>query len=130
MQYLLMIYEDEMAWRKQDAETIKSMFDEYGAFGQAAAEAGKMVDGAGLEPTSTATTIRVRDGERIVSDGPYLETKEQLGGYYLLECDSLDEAIAWAERIPGARNGGVEIRPVMNVGDVVAGAENAASQRA
>ena len=130
MQYLLMIYEDEMAWRNQGPDQVKAMFAEYGEFGQAASDAGAMVDGAGLEPTSTATTVRVRDGERVVSDGPYVETKEQLGGYYLLECESLDDAIAWAERIPAARRGGIEIRPVMNAGEVVEAAERAGAHSA
>ena len=86
----------------------------YGAFGEEARQAGVMVGGEGLEPTSAATTVRVRDGERLLSDGPFAETKEQLGGFYLLECDSLDEAIEWAAKIPGASSGSVEVRPVMN----------------
>ena len=73
-----------------------------------------ILGGEGLEPSSSATTVRVRDGERVLSDGPFAETKEQLGGFYLLECDSLDEAIGWAAKIPGAATGSVEVRPVMN----------------
>jgi hypothetical protein len=73
-----------------------------------------ILGGEGLEPTSSATTVRVRDGERVLSDGPFAETKEQLGGFYLLECASLDEAIDWAAKIPGASTGSVEVRPVMN----------------
>ena len=73
-----------------------------------------ILGGEGLEPTSSATTVRVRDGERVLTDGPFAETKEQLGGFYLLECDSLDEAIGWAAKIPGAATGSVEVRPVMN----------------
>jgi hypothetical protein len=84
----------------------------YGAFGEEAA--GVILGGEGLEPSSSATTVRVRNGERVLSDGPFAETKEQLGGFYLLECDSLDEAIGWAVKIPGAATGSVEVRPVMN----------------
>jgi hypothetical protein len=73
-----------------------------------------ILGGEGLEPTSSATTVRVRDGERVLSDGPFAETKEQLGGFYLLDCASLDEAIDWAAKIPGASTGSVEVRPVMN----------------
>jgi hypothetical protein len=72
-----------------------------------------MLGGEGLEPTQTATSVRVRGGERVVTDGPFAETKEQLGGFYLLECKDLDEAIAWAEQIPAAKNGTVEIRPIL-----------------
>ena len=74
----------------------------YGAFGQEIEEKGVHVAGEGLQPTATATTVQVRDGERLVTDGPFAETKEQLGGFYLLECKDLDEAIGWAAKIPGA----------------------------
>ena len=90
------------------------IMERYGAFGQEVEGAGAFVAGEGLQPTATATTVRVRDGERVVTDGPFAETKEQLGGFYLLECGSLDEAIEWASKIPGAATGSVEVRPVMN----------------
>jgi len=86
----------------------------YGAFGEAAKEAGVLLGGEGLQPTSTATTVRVRDGEALTTDGPFAETREQLGGYYLLDCKDLDDAISWAAKIPGAQNGSVEVRPVMD----------------
>ena len=70
--------------------------------------------GEGLQPTATATTVRVRDGERMLTDGPYAETKEQLGGYYLLECKDLDDALSWAAQIPEAKSGAIEVRPVMD----------------
>ena len=73
-----------------------------------------LLGGEGLQPSSAATTVRVRDGERVLTDGPFAETKEQLGGFYLLDCDNLDEAIDWAAKIPGAGHGSVEVRPVMN----------------
>ena len=113
MKYLLAIIDDESTWANYPPETAKAMLDEYGAFGEAARQAGVFVGGEGLQPSATATTVRVRDGERSVTDGPFAETKEQLGGYYLLDCKDLDEAISWAARIPGAHSGSIEIRPVM-----------------
>ena len=88
--------------------------DAYGAFGQEIEDSGVYVAGEGLQPTATATTVRVRDGERLVTDGPFAETREQLGGFYLLECKDLDEAIGWAAKIPGAQVGSIEVRPVMD----------------
>ena len=86
----------------------------YDAFSEAARRPACCLGGEGLEPSATATTVRVRDGERVLSDGPFAETKEQLGGFYLLDCDDLDEAIDWAAKIPGAATGSVEVRPVMD----------------
>ena len=112
MKYLCTIYGDESQMSNVTPEQGSEMMEAYGAFGQ---EAGDVIlGGEGLQPTSTATTVRVRDGERMLTDGPFAETKEQLGGYYLLECKSLDEAIEWAAKIPGAQSGSVEVRPVMN----------------
>jgi hypothetical protein len=114
MKYLCTIYGDESQWGSATPEQISEVMAAYGAFGEEAGQAGVILAGEGLEPTSAATTVRVRDGERVLSDGPFAETKEQLGGFYLLECDSLDEAIDWAAKIPGAASGSVEVRPVMN----------------
>ena len=114
MKYLCTIYGDETQWGNASPEQIGAVMKAYEAFGREVMEAGAHVAGEGLEPSSAATTVRVRDGERVLSDGPFAETKEQLGGFYLLECDSLDEAIAWAAKIPGASSGSVEVRPVMN----------------
>jgi hypothetical protein len=114
MKYLLTIYEDESRWADMSPEDSKPVMDAYYAFGREAEERGAYLSGEGLQPTSTATTVSVRDGERMVSDGPFAETKEQLGGYYLLECKDLDEAIEWAAKIPGAQSGSVEVRPVMD----------------
>ena len=111
MQYLLMIYEDETFWNTTPPEELDAMMAGYRQFGQ---EAGERIQGGNaLQPTATATTVRVRDGQRLVIDGPFAETKEQLGGYYLLECKDLDEAIEWAAKIPGARSGSIEVRPIM-----------------
>ena len=94
----------------------------YEAFSRAAADAGVLVGGEGLQPSSTATTVRMRDNETLTTDGPFAETREQLGGYYLLDCSDLDDAIGWAARIPDAAHGSVEVRPVMDYDD--AGAEH------
>ena len=112
MRYMAAIYMDEQA--RSDPQAAKATMDAYEAFGREATEAGVFVTGDGLEPTSTATTVRVRDGERLLSDGPFAETKEQLGGFYIFECKDLNEAIEWAARIPGAKTGSVEVRPVMD----------------
>jgi hypothetical protein len=85
----------------------------YNQFGRDAGAAGVLLGGEALEPTSTATTVRVRNGERSVMDGPFAETREALGGYYLLECADLDQAIEWASRIPGASRGCIEVRPIV-----------------
>jgi hypothetical protein len=114
MKYLLNIYIDESSSARMTPEQSAQQMADYGAFGQAAEAAGVLLGGEGLQPTSTATTVRVRDGETLFTDGPFAETREQLGGYYLLECADLDEATRWAARIPGARTGAVEVRPVMD----------------
>jgi hypothetical protein len=114
MRYLLTIYDDESTWNDVTPEQSAQVMAAYGAFGQAAQSAGVLLGGEGLQPTSTATTVRVRDGEALTTDGPFAETREQLGGYYLLDCKDLDDAIAWAAKIPGAQNGSVEVRPVMD----------------
>jgi hypothetical protein len=114
MKYLLTIYVDESGAAQATPEDGTRMMSEYGAFGEAAEAAGVLLGGEGLQPTSTATTVRVRDGETLFTDGPFAETREQLGGYYLLQCADLDEATRWAAKIPGARTGAVEVRPVMD----------------
>jgi hypothetical protein len=114
MRYLLTIYGDESGWNDVTPEQSQQIMAAYGAFGQEAQAAGVLLGGEGLQPTSTATTVRVRDGEALTTDGPFAETREQLGGYYLLECKDLDEAIGWAAKIPGAQDGSVEVRPVMD----------------
>ena len=114
MKYLLTIYADESRWANASPEDVQQIMAAYGAFGEAAQEAGVLIGGEGLQPSSTATTVRVRDNETISTDGPFAETREQLGGYYLLDCKDLDEAIGWAARIPGAQSGSVEVRPIMN----------------
>ena len=111
MKYLCSIYGDESQMAGATPEQVNEMLEAYGVFGQEAGDA--IVAGEGLQPTSTATTVRVRDGERMLTDGPFAETKEQLGGFYLLDCNDLDEALEWARRIP-LPGGKVEVRPVMD----------------
>src|SRR4249919_3326815 len=113
MQYLLMIYQNEADYAKIDAATAKKMLEEYGAFTQSIIQSGNFKAGDRLQPTSTATTVRVRDGKTLTTDGPFAETREQLAGYYMIDAKDLDTAIGIAARIPGAKTGSVEVRPVM-----------------
>ena len=112
MQVMALIYGDASRWDAFSAEEREAVYAKYRAFSNDAREAGVMVGGAELASTRDATTVRVRDGEALVTDGPYAEVKEALGGYYLFECESMDEAVEWAARIPGAEHGAVEVRPV------------------
>jgi hypothetical protein len=116
MQYLLLIYDEEKNWETMPDEERNGLFGEYGTYTQALQASGKMLGGNALQPTATATTVRVRDGEHVVTDGPFAETKEQLGGYYLIDADSVDGALEWAAKIPGARWGSIEVRPIMPTG--------------
>jgi hypothetical protein len=111
MQFLLLIYENEGRFTNQDEAAFRTELGEYRAFGQTYAHAIK--GGNALQPTPTARTVRVRDGKPALTDGPFVETKEQLGGYYLVEASDIDEATAIASKIPAARYGGVEVRPIM-----------------
>jgi hypothetical protein len=113
MQYLLMIYRSEAELFKMSDADRKNVTTEYGAFTQSIIQSGHFKAGDGLQPTTTATTVRVRDGKILTTDGPFAETREQLGGYYLVEAKDLDEAIGIAARIPNAKNGSIEVRPVM-----------------
>jgi hypothetical protein len=113
LQYMCLIYDDEKVWQGMSEDDRNAAFGEYGAFTQSIQESGNMVAGDALQPTSTATTVRVRDGETLMTDGPFAETKEQLGGYYLINAKDADEALAIAARIPSAKYGSIEVRPVM-----------------
>jgi len=112
MQYLLMIYQNEAEYAKLDAATAQKMMEEYGAFTQGIVQSGNFKAGDRLRPTTTATTVRVRDGKILTTDGPFAETREQLGGYYLIEAKDLDAALAIAAKIPSARIGSIEVRPI------------------
>jgi hypothetical protein len=113
MQYLCLIYEDEKTWQTMPPAEAEKILGEYHAYTEAIGNSGHLVGGNALQPTHTATTVRVRQGKVGTTDGPFAETKEQLGGYYLLKARDLNEAIQLAARIPGARFGSIEVRPVM-----------------
>jgi hypothetical protein len=113
MKYAFNIYGDESQRESATPEQQQQMSQAYGVVTQEMQDKGVYVAGEGLYPTPTATTVRVRDGEQDVTDGPFAETKEQLGGFYILDVKDLDEAIEWAAKIPGSQFGSVEIRPVM-----------------
>ena len=112
MRYMLLIYLDEQALGDDERE---SCYMESTQLAQELNAGGKYLSANPLHPTSTATSVRLRDGKRLVTDGPFAETREQLGGYFLVDAGNLDEAITIASRIPGARKGTVEIRPVMEI---------------
>lgn len=113
MQYLLMIYENEQQRLARSEEDQKRLLAEYFEYTNQIREAGQHIAGDALQPTTTATSVRVRNGKTLTTDGPFAETKEQLGGYYLVEAKDLDEAIGLAARIPGAREGTIEVRPIL-----------------
>lgn len=113
MKYLLMIFGDESKWASMSEAEQGEVFGEYMAFGQSIKASGNYIGGEALESTASATTVQVRDGKTLTTDGPFAETREQLGGYYLIEAENLDQATDIAARIPTARYGSVEVRPIM-----------------
>jgi len=112
MQYLLMLYADETGWSKMTKAQQEQGYAAYMAYTEALKKAGAWVGSNRLQPISAATTVRVANGKSQVLDGPYIESKEQLGGYYLIDVPDLDSALSWAARCPGASHGTVEVRPV------------------
>jgi len=123
MEYLLLLHADEAGWTKMSKEQQEQGYAAYMAYGEALKKAGALKGSNRLQPVSAATTVRVTNGKQQVLDGPYAESKEQLGGYYLIDAPDLDAAIAWAARCPGASHGTIEVRPVW----AMARAEQAAS---
>jgi hypothetical protein len=113
VQYMLLIYSPDGAWEASSEGDRQAMMAEYGKFTEDLRSSGAMVAGDELEGASQAKTVTVKNGDRLVTDGPFAETKESLGGYYLVECDTEDEALDWASKIPAARYGKVEVRPVV-----------------
>ncbi len=113
MQYMLLIYESAEAFDARTGEDQAAFWGAWQAYADALKHAGVMAGGKGLEPPATGTTVRFREGERIVQDGPYADTKEQLGGFFLLDVAGLDAALEWASRCPAAWDGTVEVRPVL-----------------
>jgi hypothetical protein len=115
MKYMLLIYDDEQNWAKMSEAERGQMFAEYGQFGQQVKTSGHFVASARLQPIAAATSVRVREGKRLLTDGPFAETREQLGGYYLIEAKDLDDALSVAARIPSARSGTIEVRPLVEM---------------
>jgi hypothetical protein len=115
MRYLILLYGDEAAERALSPDERRAIMEEHMAFSGRLEESGSLVDGAPLQAPSTAKVLRRRNGRPIVTDGPFAETKEQLGGYYLLECGDVDEALAWAQQVPASPGLVVEVRPVASV---------------
>ena len=113
MKYLLLIYDDPSVWGSMSEEESNAIMGEYFAYTEEMRNAGAFVAGEALQPDATGTVVKVRDGQTLTTDGPFAETKEQLGGYYLVEAADLDEAIRWAAKIPSAKVGSIEVRPVM-----------------
>ena len=120
MRYMLLIHDEEAAFDNLSEADIGQVMAEYGAFGQAVEEAGICQSCDRLHPTAMATTVRVQEGKTLTTDGPFAETKEQLGGYYLIDVKNLDEAIQWASRVPSAKFGCVEVRPIWEPEESVA----------
>ena len=116
MKYLCLIYDDERAMGTMPKAEMEAMMDEYFAFSEGVKKSGHYIGGNALQPTQTATTVRVRGGKVSTTDGPFAETKEQLGGYYLIEAKDLNDAILVASKIPSAKFGAVEVRPIQVFG--------------
>lgn len=116
MRYMLLIYTDESRGATMTEEEGNAIMAAYYAYGDAATAAGVHLSSEALHPASTAKTVRVRNGKTLVTDGPFAETKEQLGGFYALQCQDLDEAILWAGKCPGSQFAPIEIRPIVDHG--------------
>jgi len=113
MKYLLLIYHEQGAWDALPELERQQMYGEYRKLREELISRGKFVDGSQLQATTTAASVRLREGKDLVTDGPFAETHEQLGGYFLIDVDSIEDAIGIAKRIPSARTGTVEVRPLM-----------------
>ncbi|MEO8539620.1 MAG: YciI family protein [bacterium] len=112
MRYMLLIYTNEATDAKAGTPEADARMAGYMAFGEEAGAAGVILAGDRLEPVSAARTVRIRDGKTVSADGPFAETKEQLGGYYIIESKSVEEAAAWGAKLPGAKDGSIEVRPI------------------
>jgi hypothetical protein len=112
MKYMMLIYANEAALQSASKEAAAAISAPYAAYTEAMAKAGVLVGGGRLRPTTSASTVRIADGKTKVLDGPYAETKEQLGGYYMIDVPDLDAALSWAARCPGANHGSIEVRPL------------------
>jgi len=110
--YAVLIYRVEAESPEQGSPASRQLYQAWGTFNQDVANAGVMSSGTGLQPSATATSVRVRDGRTLITDGPFAETREQLGGILIFDCKDLDEAIMWASKVPDAQNGCIELRPL------------------
>jgi hypothetical protein len=113
MRYVFLIYSQESEWDSSSEVEQAAVINSYSEIAREARAKGILEAGDELQPVSTATSVRVRDGKTMITDGPFAETKEQLGGYFILNCENLDEAIEWAQRFPTAKTGSIEIRPIV-----------------
>jgi hypothetical protein len=113
MKFMLLIYHDEQRWNEISESERQQIYGEYRQLREQLQTGGQFLNGSQLQPANTATSVRVRDGKELVTDGPFAETHEQLGGYFLIDAKNLDEAIAVAKRIPSARMGAIEVRPLV-----------------
>lgn len=113
MRYMLLIYDDEKAFATASPEEIGGIMEAYQKYTDDVQASGAYISGEALQPTPTATTVKASNGTTVTTDGPFAETKEQLGGFYMVEAKDLDEAIAWAAKIPAAASGSIEVRPIM-----------------
>lgn len=114
MQYMLLIYGNEKMDTTATPEDFQATLDAYNAFTAEVRQANALVAGEALHPTSSATSVRMKDGKFLTTDGPFAETHEQLGGFYIVECKDLDEAIEWAKKVPGVKYGTIEVRPIVD----------------
>ena len=130
MKYLCLIYENEKAWETMPPAESEAIMNEYFTFTETIRQNGKLLAGEALQPTATATTVRVRNGKISTTDGPFAETKEQLGGFYMIEAQDLNDAIQVAAKIPSARLGTIEVRPIVDFSAEAAKREEAAEARA
>jgi hypothetical protein len=113
MQYLLLIHDDEAHWGEMPEDERNAIYSEYTKFTEDVQNAGVLLGANQLQPAGTATVVHVEDGKTLTTDGPFAETKEVLGGYYLIDAETLDEALEWAAKIPSARYGHIEVRPIV-----------------
>lgn len=127
MKFALLLNGAESEWNALGEDAQAAAMGDYYSVTEAMKEAGVYVGGEALTPSATATTLRIRDGERMVTDGPFIESKEILGGFYVIDCASVDEALDWAARLPDAKIGSIEIRPLLDVDELMSEGATAAS---
>ena len=131
MKYMLIIAGHEGGWEDRSPEEAKAEMGRWFAYTQELEDAGALLAGEGLQESATATTVRIQEnGERVVTDGPFAETKEQVGGFYLIDCENLDEALEWAKKVPVGEGSAVEVRPVVDLSEFGYKDPNAATQAA